>query len=96
MSTCDVCGETWFRGTCSTPRLILGNAGDRQFCYHDEAPYRYWKHIRQSERHQAVLRLHERSMAELLAAVPDTLNRAKVHQKLMRNPDLAPLKELMR
>lgn len=67
-----------------------------ELCKHTEAESRYWKHIRESARHQAILDIRARGVAELLAALPEALNTAKVHQKLMRDPAYTPLRSLFR
>lgn len=67
-----------------------------ELCKHTEAEPRYWKHIRESELHQAILDVRARTVLELLDALPDALNTAKVHQKLMRDPAYSPLRSLFR
>lgn len=92
--TCSVCHERWFRGTCPTPRIVMGAPGTQQFCFHEEAEYRYWKHIRESEAHQAILKIQGIGMASLLDALPETLLFAKTHQKLLEDPAFRGLQRL--
>lgn len=93
-STCYVCYERWFRGTCPTPRITLGAPGTQQFCYHEEASSNYWKHIRESKLHKEILRLKAISLASLLDALPETLLFAKQHQKLLEDPAFRGLQRL--
>lgn len=95
IATCDVCGEEWFRGTCDWPGFAVGTEPDL-FCMHYTASSRYWKHIRESRRHQAILQGRWRHQDALLADLPDAVARARAHQKLMNHPALAPLRALFR
>jgi hypothetical protein len=69
---------------------------DRPLCFHDDAEYRFWSHIRNSAKHQAILQARARDTVQLLERLPQVMADARAHQKLMRNPALAPLRRLFR
>lgn len=56
----------------------------------------HWTHAQTSEKHQLILQIHGIQTAKLLAALPTAITQARTHQKLMRNPTLAPLRRLFR
>jgi hypothetical protein len=96
MQYCSVCKEWYFRGSCAYPRLSLGRPGDRQYCYHDEAPSRYWAHVRLSPVHQAIDQIERAGMTELLAALPEAVTAGRAHEKLRRHPAFQALRKLLR
>lgn len=90
-----MCHEPWFRGTCDWPGFTTG-IEPQVFCMHTAASSLYWKHIRESARHQAILAIRWRTQDEILEQLPEAIAAARTHQKLMRDPALAPLRRLFR
>ena len=92
-ATCDTCSEEWNRGPCDYPNLTLGNPA---MCYHDTTNKLYWKHIRESSKHQAILQLQYHRMDALLAAIPQAMADGKTYQKTRSDPAFGQLERIMR
>lgn len=101
MTRCGICDEHYDLGdpyhACRSCRAN-GFVDNCQvgLTYYPDGEYAYWRHTRESARHQRVLALRDQTRLELLNRLNPVINEARAHQKLMRNPALAPLRGLFR
>jgi hypothetical protein len=87
-TNCGFCGEEFHLG-----QKLSYPAG---FHHWPDGETAHWAHAQTSEKHQLMLEIHGIQMAQLLIALPTAVAEGRAHQKLMRDPALAPLRRLFR
>jgi hypothetical protein len=98
---CGVCGELYDPGPkhheCSKCRRegFVDDCTDGWDSW-DDGEFAFYRHCRESKRHQATVLIDHQTITTLLERLPATISDGRAHQKLMRNPALAPLRRIFR